>query len=519
MFKKIFFLFLLQTQFAGADNKVEDVRQICNLLTNEDVKSIQGNSISSRKDQLLIHAHSLCEEVEYLDLEHHGDSPQVQKNLFDLNLILSSWMNKYEIESGVSFIDIIKMGFYHDTSPWRLKFKKTAIKESALAVEDSIFWQSPKVSRGQIFDDQALSMKINPDFKFAILDRLEAKGSSPKIHIINIENEDRWLMKWGDEVHADPVASRIFAALGFNVDHSYYVGSGKITLILGLHETKRKRTVKDLVRFIYNAYGTNLSPFILKTGKINNSFLKEHAEYRDFKGQYFVQFRSAAIEARPKDELRLGGMMTDWPENAKRCELRGALLAHLWVGSWDTKESNTLLSIWLKDLNTTQLVGSYSDIGTSLGVRISKFPRDLKAGLVNEFSWDLIEKNGDEIQFLSRMNSFSKSFQEATYEDLHWMALQIAEIDEPMLVNILTHSGWPHYIQKLYFYKLAERRRQILEAFDIPDAHTISIDKNYSYQENNQWLVKDGELVAEPTLEVYPEGLLNNYGRFRGFGW
>ncbi len=515
----IFFSLISLLSSAGiAKVNLSESRTLCETLTNENIKEIQGNKILKRKDLLLFHVRRLCENIEYLSDENLLGSPQADADYFDLKFILGSWMHKFKSEAGVGYLGILNMGINHDISPFRLRFDRPKLVPTPQILQDSIFWRRPQIAREQVFDAMAKQKNINPNFKIAILDEMQNKGSTPKIHIKDYKTGARWLMKWGDEIHADPVSSRIFSALGYNVDFTYYVPAAAITLVLG-KQGKKKRTVRDFVRFIFNAYGTNLSPFILAAGKINADFLKKFPEYAEFKSQYFVRFKGAAVEARPSSELRLGGMMTDWPEISKRRELRGALLAHLWLGSWDTKEDNTLLSIWKDNSGQTRLTGSYSDIGLSLGVHISKFPRDVKGGLINSLPWQLVEKNREQIRFNSHLNAFSKAYLDVTYEDLYWMAQQISEIDQSSLETILSQSGWPHYVQKLFFYKLAERRRQILDAFEIKDPHPIVILRNYHYEENGIKFIQNGELSVEPSTDLYPEGLLHEYGRFRGFGW
>lgn len=514
------FLNLILFSLVGfAGTSLENVRETCDTLTNDNVKEIQGYKIGKRKDHLLNHVRRRCEELEAAYDEGLWNSKVVELKIEELNLIQDSWIHKFKSDDGIGIMDLAFMGISHDLSPWLLRYDIPSSVGDFKSPEDSIFWTDVQNRRASYFAEQTLPLQMDPNIRFVVLKELEAKGSTPKAHVVDLQNGTRWLLKWGDEVHTDPVSSRIFAALGYYVDHSYYFDAGKLTLILGDLPNKKKRTVQHFVRFISNAYGINLSAFILKAGKINQDFLKQSPELASYKGQYFIQFKTAALEARPDLEHRLGGFMSNDPQNSKRRELRGALLAHLWIDNWDTKEDNTLLSILMDSKGRTSLRGSYSDLGVSLGVRISKFPRDLKAGLVNSFTWDLVRKEKGQIRFSAHLNHFSEAFKQATYEDLKWMAIQISQITEPILRSSLSASGWPIYLQELYFQKLAERRRQILAVFDVMDPNPISINKKYSFSEKDQWLVKDGELIVEPSLDLYPEGLMNPKGRIRGFGW
>lgn len=503
----------------AAKNSISDIRSLCNELTNDSTKEIDGYKILKRKDQLLNHVRHSCEELEEAYDNGKIDDPASTALFLDLKYIRDSWIQKFKFDEGLGVFDIMMMGASHQFSHHFLKYDIPSDRKSIPQVTPSIFWSQPVGPREKEFDRKADERGIKTKFKWAVLDQLEVKGSAPKAHIVDLADGARWLMKWGDEVTTDSVTSRIFTALGYNTDYTYHSKPGDINLILGKTENKKKRSVAHFVKFLYNGYQINLSPFIKTVGRIDRATIDKFPELAPFRGQHYVSFRSSALDARPKDELRLGGMLTGHPDNMNRTELRGAILALAWLDVWDIKEINTLLSIKMTEKGETRLIGSFSDLGISLGVKINRFPRDIKAGLINEFSWDFISKENGKIQINSHVNAIIKIYTAARYEDLKWMATQIAQIDEKILRYSLSFSGWPSYLQELYFFKLAERRRQILSVFEIDDPTPITINRMYSYRENERWIIKDGYLVEEPDLDVYPQGLMHEKGRFRGFGW
>ncbi len=502
-----------------ASNSISEIRSLCNELTNDSSKEIDGYKITKRKDQLLIHIHRSCEALEEAVDEGKLDDPNSAALFLDLKYIRDSWIQKFKFDEGLGIFDIMMMGASHQFSSFFLRYDIPQNKKQISEVSSSIFWNLPTGPREKEFDRKAAEHGIKTSFEWAVLDQLEVKGSAPKAHIVDINTGSRWLMKWGDEVNSDPVASRIFSALGYNTDYPYYSKPGEIKLILGKTENKKKRSVAHFVKFIFNGYQINLSPFIQSVGRIDRALIEKSRELAPFKGQYYVSFKSSAIEARPKDELRLGGMLSGHPENVNRRELKGAILALLWLGVWDIKEINTLLSITMNEKAETKLVGSFSDLGLSMGVKINRFPRDIKASLVNEFPWDFISIEKGKVQLSGHVNAILKTYTSANYEDLQWMAGQIAKLDEKILRDCLSYSGWPNYVQQLYFFKLAERRKQILAVFGVEDAHPITVNRMYSFRDQERWIVKDGFLVEEPSDDVYPQGLLHDKGRFRGFGW
>lgn len=489
----------LSLAFVTYSPNVRDTFQKCEELTNNEITKIQNYEVGERKPLLVSAIQTVCERVETGEA-----SPEL------LDLIYASYLDNFRIDQGVKWYNILGMGITHQLSPSLLQFK---IDKNSPPLEGSLtsfIW-----SAGNSFERQSQQLGVKHFSRVVRIGDLENKGSTAKVHVTDLQTNQRWLLKWGDEVHTDPVASRIFASLGFNTDLPTYYGPNELTILLGKTETEF-RTPEKLVHFMYNSYGINLSPFITKSGVVSQEMVRENPSLQGFEGESFINCTGNAVEPRSDSEVRLGSIMSDRPEQLAQPEVQGALLAHLWIDSWDTKEDNTLLSLLAPEM---KLRGSYSDIGVSLGVKINKFPRDLKGGLVNEFSWDLVKKLDDKIVFNSHINYYSAAYRHANYQSLRWMAEQIGKISPDQLIEILRSSGWPEPIQKLYFYKLAERRRQILDVFEIQDRFHYEIDKSFSASVNGEALIAEGSLLREPDLNLYPEGLYRPQGRLRNYGW
>lgn len=487
---------------------LEESRSRCETLTNIDVKEAEGEKLTQeRKPVMLDFVRRICEQQERaFDQGRFPEKAAWEK----LDLVYFSFIDRHRVEAGVGVLDILKMGLTHDLSPYLLKLTKTADDQGT--AEEDAFWKTPALPLHEAFDRQWKAVGVDPSFTWLRVDKLEGKGSVAKVHADDIRNGERWLIKWGDEVHSDPVASRIFAALGFNVDFPFHRAPGELRLLLG-RQGNQKRTVQQLVNFIYNSFKINLSPFIREVGKVSTAMVSVDPILRGKEGETYLTFTGLALEPRPSKETRLGPFMPDLTQNKNKRSVRGALLAEIWVGNWDTKTDNTLLA--LTGNFADPFKASYSDLGVSLGVKIQKFPRDLKGGLVNEFGWDVLTDDGKEVSFITRMNHIPEAWRKASWSDLAWMAKQMAKLGPLDLREILRHSGWPTEVQELYFHKLAERRRQILQAFAVKDSFNWQIDRNLSIGD----LVKNGELSREPDISMYPAGLWHSRGRFRGYGW
>lgn len=499
---------------------VHAIRETCEYLTNDKIEADLFLPLPKRKTLLKLTVIDICETIE-LGLGAGVSQPSEYSDLLNtLNLIRASFYNKGQIEQGFSIFDILKIGIYNELSPWFLKFP---VPKNLTALENppnSVFWtllRTPSERKGR-FDKLAEIKQVSPLPHIVEFAAADGKGSSTKISVLDHQSQMRWTMKWGDEVHTDTVVSRLFAALGFYVDNSYYFQKN---LILVFPKNKNKiHSIADLTKKIYSQYKVNLSPFVTKWGIIDDSLILQNPDLANYRGRKFVIFSSAALEARSDSETRLGGFMPNLESVYQHREVRGALLAHLWLNSWDIKSDNTLLAFVENGNKERRTFASFCDMGLSLGVYISKFPRDMKGGLVNHYSWDMLEVKDNRVIFFDRVNSFTQNYRDVNYEDLRWMAGQIAQINSDIVSFALSHSGWPSFLQELYLHKIMYRRQQILKAFQVEDPYpAFQFNKNLTLKDGDKLVVQDGNLIEEPDLRLFPQGLLHDKGRFRGFGW
>jgi hypothetical protein len=160
----------------------------------------------------------------------------------------------------------------------------------------------------------------------------------------------------------------------------------------------------------------------------------------------------------------------------------------------------------------------FSDLGTSLGVNQQNMPPDFKVGLVNELPWEVVIRKKNRIMFTNRVNAILPAYENATYEDLLWMAKKIAQLDEYNLRKIIKKAHWPEPIAELYFHKMASRRASIIIAFNLEDPHPIPFNKNLNISEDGIEVIKNGQLKIDYKLISNPESFLNKKGRLRNYG-
>jgi hypothetical protein len=204
---------------------------------------------------------------------------------------------------------------------------------------------------------------------FVRFDEVSGSGSGPKLRAIDIKDaDDEWSVKWGDEIHSDVVGSRIFAALGYDVDHPYYSGRDQLYLILPPEATVKSS--RDLIAQVKQQFKIDITRFISRDGVIGEEELAMNKHLKDYLGHKYITFLECAFEARPDRVKRIGSVVPKELNHEHRGELQASLLAHLFIDNWDTREENTMISINHLGKHVYKTKGVYNDLGTSKGVHL-----------------------------------------------------------------------------------------------------------------------------------------------------
>ena len=505
------------------------VRKVCNNLTNENISKFKQWQIPNRNQAFIRHIKHINELLE----EEYQDNAKVEiKHLelfYELALFYESFNRKIisNASNKISFNEKRKMVYHTIKSVRVFRYKLNGIEKanknnSNLEIKDPIespYWHKKinTIPLDKRFSHLAKLKKIKAKKEMLVLfDKTSLSGSSPKVNVSDIDRENKWVLKWGDEVHTDVLGSYLFAALGYDVDHPYFYGKDKLTLIFDtINEIKNHL---DLVQILKKIYKVDINAFISSYGIVDIKMVDSCKDLYPFIGKQYVRFIKCAIEARPDRVKRIGSFVPDILSNSERRELKGALLVNQFIGNWDTKEANTLLTTVHMGNYKYRMSAVFSDLGTSFGVELKLFPQDFKVGLVNAFPWEVaINKHGI-LRLNNKMNSILNCYKKASYNDLLWMAFKIAELDSNMLWNMVKKAEWPNPIAQLYFHKLASRRASILIAFKINDKHPIPFNKHLTLVIDGVAVIKDGVLTVDYDRKNNPESFLSNRGRFRNYG-
>ena len=495
-------------------------RAISNYLTNVDIIEFQGFPLPKRKKAFMRHIKHLNEQLEWAFLTNETVNDSLYEVLYELTLFYHSFQQAAIMDANVIKSRKEQIEIYRTAKKslrafsYRIPVDLTKMEDE----RDSPYWHYvPDSMMHKQFDKLAKEKKIKAKKQMIILfDGLSYSGSAPKVKALDIDYDNEWSLKWGDEVHTDVLGSRIFAALGYDVDHPYFYGKDELTLVFPPDQmVKNAQQLKDSVLLIYDV---DLTPFISAYGEIDDQLIKNEKKLKPYFGYSYVRFLKCAVEGRPDRVKRIGSILPNVLNNDQRRPLRAALLAHAFIGNWDTREENTCLTTVHDGDYNYRISAIFSDLGTSFGVKVNAFPPDFKVGLVNEFGWEVFQLKRNKIVLKNGINSMLDPYVKANYDDLKWMALRIGALDGEILKKMIAETGWPAPIAELYFHKLASRRANILQAFGIDDRHPIPFDCHFNYSENGIHIIKNGELVVDYKRAENPESFLDKKGRERNYG-
>lgn len=508
--------------FKGGKINIDELRDITNFLTNRDILFYKGWRMKKRKKAFMRHVKHISEELEWDWKENKSVTDRHIDLIYELVLFDASLKQAAFADNQRMGTLRQKYGMYksYKKSPRVFTYKIPATQSEIIDPKESPYWHEVQVDslRHKQFDFLAKRKKIRAKKRMVILfSSLSYSGSAPKVEALDLDYDNKWSLKWGDEVHTDVLGSRIFASLGYDVDHPYFYPENKLTLIFDGNETiKNANQMADSVQDIFQV---DIRPFISQSGKVTKEMGAEHKKLIPYIGCEFVRFKKCAIEGRPDRVKRLGSFLPNEFNNHERKALRGSILAHAWIGNWDTREENTRLTTVHDGNYNYRMSAAFTDLGTSLGVKMTTRPADFKVGLINELPWEVTEFKGkSKIRLNNGINSILKPYSEADYEDLRWMASKIARVNEEMLRHMVKKAGWPKPIRELYFHKMASRRASILNAFNIQDLNPIAFNRNFSYEKDGKWIIKDGILLKDYEREMNPESFLSTKGRTRNYG-
>lgn len=232
-------------------------------------------------------------------------------------------------------------------------------------------------------------------------------GSSPKIKVKDASGAE-WSVKWGEEVNAEVVASRLAWAAGYFVEPSYFVARGKIQRVKGL-----KRAEK----------------FVAPDGRFARARFELREKRAKFvKGHGWMWNNNPFVGTRELDGLKIVMMLTsNWDGKDARDADRGSNTAIMEYPSGGNIKARYLVTDW----------------GASMG----KW-----GGLVRREKWDCEGYAGDTPKFVkgvkNNMVEWGYSGQHTSditdnisVSDVKWCLQYIGRISDRQIIAALWAAG------------------------------------------------------------------------------
>lgn len=348
-------------------------------------------------------------------------------------------------------------------------------------------------------------------------------------------------IKFG-EVHSEPLAARLFWALGYNTDPVDYAPRLKLQydrrffrefnqrrevstrisalLVLPLY-TLRFQPKHDPFEFIAMAVMKDGSR--LSGGRLKATLLRDagQGDAEDDPENYkpeveqaidYLITRPANVQFEDPRVRSIGPWSFGGLGHEGRRELRGAGLLAAWIGWSDSRFENTRLKLVETDRGP-ELKHYFTDLGGGLGRGTGLVYR--QGELPNEFDWTFTQpprfqgKGRMTIPF--RIKGYqpiedTPAFEQMTVDDARWMARLIGRLTEDQIVAALIASGLGSAHVRLYTEKLISRRdRMILDlglGGEVPLLRPAGVDRLLSYSANRDTRIRaalpDGGHVVAP---------------------
>lgn len=299
-------------------------------------------------------------------------------------------------------------------------------------------------------------------------------------------------VKFG-ETHSEPFNSRIFHALGYNVDPTDYSSGLKLKYDrrFFLEFNSRRPMIMragmfflplcrinlqakyDPFEFIDRAVlksreslsGAELKSILLRNPKHKHAELQLGAFREDVENQIdYLITKPANVQIETPHTHNIGPW--DFSANGHKDlrELRGAGLLAAWLGWWDSRFENTRVRL-VKTENGKAIKHFWTDLGGGLGAAGGTFRHSCEKP--GDFGWSFTRVVSSHGQPRFEIDGYepvedTPAFAEMTIDDARWMARLIGQLTEHQIVEALAASGFAPSDLRVYTEKLLARRDKMI---------------------------------------------------------
>lgn len=370
-------------------------------------------------------------------------------------------------------------------------------KSPALVDSHSIFWTEPK-------SIQTLDLKVGFNRKKAteldsnspceFLEPKSGYGVNPGITITCDQKEYKIKYK---ETNTEPFGSRIFWALGYNVEPVDNLPFVKIKydrkVLTGLNDRDKNvninltlfnKVIKSKSVRIYQDPLLYIERLVLKNGEMipHNRiaeflFINANLEKKEnFENNYnienearidYIVTTEVQIQEPNKNIVKIGPWSFGDFDHYSQKEMRGLLLLAAWVNWADIRADNNRVALVKTDDNQVKAKLFINDLG---GMYMGRLPKILlfknsRMTDVNYFSESFTRRTKKGFRLSSEFETVdpSEAFNQATEEDMKWMASYIMQLTPDQIEDALVASGYAKYEVENYRDKLLKRRENMMK--------------------------------------------------------
>lgn len=464
--------------------------------------------------------------------------------IYQIALIANAMSNNYIAPIKVNF-EVLKAPIYILQYTYHQTINKQERKNSNVDPEDSYLWHNTDLSKPKnLFS-----------YRFKTIDGEECEYDKPKagfgVHAgFHIKcDKENYKLKFGNEVYAGPLNSRIYKLFGYEAPQINYVEGARIKYNRKIFTEFNQRKVETFSATLFGGKVSTLannkkyldafkeiSHFVLIDGatvdsmefkkrliineipnnpKIINSMVRDYSN-SDFnqdeeKKIKLVVFKPATITTKTKDS-EIGPWKYDDLDFEDRREFKGIYILSGWLGNFDIRMDNNRLLLQKEDKDSVEKENKIRlalvDVGSGLGRSNSVFSKS--SSEINEMPWDLTEtfqdtndNNGHPSGTTERLQmvgfstlELSDTFSGIYLSDAQWMLRKICQVTNQQLTEALVSTGMSSASVKLAFAKLINRRNKMITDFEmtkeLKDSCYTPIDKKMNYDP-----VIDGPVVIK----------------------
>jgi hypothetical protein len=313
--------------------------------------------------------------------------------------------------------------------------------------------------------------------RILVFDGVKTTGTSPKIEAEDLHDQ-KWSVKWGEEVQAEVLGTRLYVELGGKFADLVYANTGAPDeFVLVLNETDEQDedgTCSKVATFESFAtclresnYKFDVSAHVVSHGVIDEDTLRREpfssrkGDLSKLVGRQYVTFNESLVAFEPSGDefLRLGGAPLSSGGALDDRVKRGLVVLTYWTHNKDAKDHNNHGVI---DRESAAYLEYMHDLGASLGsLKISGNPNLLNVG--DRF----LEQREDSVRYGEKMLYLPRAFKRATFADAVWMARKIAGLSRDTILDCIARTNWPDFQQQIMASRMIARRNLIARVYGV----------------------------------------------------